>query len=47
MNINTAEPLELEPSLVEVKFAIGKLKNCKFPDTDQIPAELFRVGDEI
>jgi hypothetical protein len=29
-----AEPLVLEPSLVEVEIAIGKLKSYKSPGTD-------------
>jgi hypothetical protein len=36
-----------EPSLFEVKIAIGKLKSYKSPGTDQIPAELIKVGGEI
>jgi hypothetical protein len=35
-----------EPSLVEVETAIRKLKNYKFPGTDQIPAELIKAGGE-
>jgi hypothetical protein len=34
MDIHTAEPLAAEPSLVEVKIAIGKLKSYKSPGTD-------------
>jgi hypothetical protein len=44
MDIHTAEPLEPEHSLVEVKIVIGKLKRYKSPGTDQIPAELIRAG---
>jgi hypothetical protein len=36
MDIHTAEPLVLEPGLVEVEIAIGKLKSYKSPGTDQI-----------
>jgi hypothetical protein len=36
-----------EPSLVEPKIAIGKLKIYKSPDTDQIAAEMIKAGDEI
>jgi hypothetical protein len=35
-----------EPSLVEVEIAIGKLKSCKSPATDQIPAELIKAEGE-
>jgi hypothetical protein len=41
-----AEPLVPEPSLVEVKIAVGKLKSYKSPGTDQIPAELIKTGGE-
>jgi hypothetical protein len=34
-DIQTAEPLVPEPSLVEVETAIGKLKSYKSPSTDQ------------
>jgi carbamoylphosphate synthase large subunit len=46
MDIHTAEPLVLEPSLVEVEIAIGKLKSYKFPGTDQILAKLIKAGGE-
>jgi hypothetical protein len=46
MNIHMAEPLVLEPSLVEVEIAVGKLKSYKSLGTDQIPAELFKAGGE-
>jgi hypothetical protein len=36
-----------EPYLVEVEIAVGKLKRCKFPGTDRIPAELIKAGGEI
>jgi hypothetical protein len=41
-----AEPLVLEPSLVEVKIAIGKLKSYKSPGIDKIAAEFIKVGCE-
>jgi hypothetical protein len=47
MDIHTAEPLEPEPSFVEVEIAIGKLKRCKSPGTAQIPTELIKAGGEI
>jgi hypothetical protein len=46
MAIHTVEPLVPEPSLVEVEIAIGKLKSYKSPGTDQILAELIKVGSE-
>jgi hypothetical protein len=46
MDIHTAEPLVPEPSLVDVKTAIGKLKSYKSPGTDQIQAELIKAGGE-
>jgi hypothetical protein len=36
-----------EPSLVDVKIVIGKLKSYKSPSTDQIPAEFIKAGGEI
>jgi hypothetical protein len=47
MDIQTAEPLELEPSLFEVKITIGKLKRYKSPGTDHFPTELTKSGGEI
>jgi hypothetical protein len=46
MDIHTAAPLVPEPSLVKVEIAIGKMKNYKFPGTDQNPAELIKAGGE-
>jgi hypothetical protein len=46
MNIHTAEPLVLEPSLVKVETSIGNLKSYKSPGTDQILAELIKAGGE-
>jgi hypothetical protein len=43
---HTAEPLVPECSLVKVEIAIGKLKSYKSPVTDNIPAELIKVGGE-
>jgi hypothetical protein len=45
-DIHTAEPLVPEPNIIEVEIAIGKLKSYKSPGTDQIPAELIKVGCE-
>jgi hypothetical protein len=44
MDIHTAEPLVPEPSPVEEETVIGKFKSYKSPGTDQIPAELIKVG---
>jgi hypothetical protein len=46
MNIQMAEPLVPEPSLVKVEIAIGKLKSYKSPGTDQILDELIKAGCE-
>ena len=42
--IQTAEPLVAEPSALEDKLAIEKLKSHKSPGIDQIPAELITAG---
>jgi hypothetical protein len=46
MNIQTAEALVPEPSLVEVETPVGKLKRYKSPGTDQIPAKLIKAVGE-
>jgi hypothetical protein len=46
MDMDIAEPLVPEPSLVEVETDIGKLKSYKSPGTDQILAELIKAGGE-
>jgi hypothetical protein len=46
MDINTAEPLVPEHSLVEVEIAIGKFKRYESPGTDQILAKLIKAGGE-
>jgi hypothetical protein len=46
MDIQTAEPLVPEPSLVKLEIAIGKLKSYKSPGTDQILTELIKAGGE-
>jgi len=33
------------PTVEEVEMAVQKLKNCKPPGTDNIPAELFKYGE--
>jgi hypothetical protein len=45
--IQTAEPFVPEPSISEVEVAIGKLKRCKLPGADQMPAELTQVGGTL
>jgi hypothetical protein len=47
VNVQTAEPLVPEPSLVKVEMAIGKLKMYKSPVTDQIPAKLVPAVGEM
>jgi hypothetical protein len=39
-----AEPLVPGPSRLEVEIAIAKLKKCKSPGSDQIPAEMIQAG---
>jgi hypothetical protein len=46
MNMHMAEPLVLEPSLIKVEIAIGKLKGYKSPGTDEILAKLIEAGGE-
>jgi hypothetical protein len=46
MDIHTAKPLVPEPSLVEVKIAIGKLKRYESLSADQILAQLIKAGSE-
>jgi hypothetical protein len=47
VDIHSAEPLVPEPSLVEVKICIGKLKSYKSLATDQVSAVLIKAGGEI
>jgi hypothetical protein len=42
--VYTAEPLEPELSVFEVKMATEKLKRHKSPGIDQIPAEFIKSG---
>jgi hypothetical protein len=46
MDICTAEPLVLEPSLVKLEIGIGKLKSYKSSGADYILAELIKAGGE-
>jgi hypothetical protein len=39
-DMHTAGPLVPEPTSFEVEIAIEKLKRCKSPSIEQIPAEL-------
>jgi hypothetical protein len=41
IEMHTAEPFVLEPSDSEDEVAVGKLKRCKSPGVDRIPAELL------
>jgi hypothetical protein len=43
-DIRTAEPLVSEPSFIEVKIDIGKLKRYKSLGTDRILAEFIKEG---
>ena len=45
--IHTAEPLVSEPSANEVELTIDKLKSCKTPGIDQIPAVLIKAGGRM
>jgi hypothetical protein len=47
IEIHTAEPLVSDRSPLEVENAITKLKKCKSPSSDQIPAGLIQAGGEI
>jgi hypothetical protein len=42
-----AEPLVPGPSCLEVEIAIAKLKRCKSPGSDEIPAEFIQAGGKI
>jgi hypothetical protein len=47
MDIQTAEHLMPELSLIEVEIAIGQKKYYKSTGTHQIPAKLIKAGGEI
>jgi hypothetical protein len=42
--MNTAKSLVPEPICFEGEISIEKLKRCKTPRTDHIPAELNQAG---
>jgi hypothetical protein len=44
IKVHITEPSVPGASLLEVKIAIAKLKECKSLDSDQIPAELIEAG---
>jgi hypothetical protein len=46
IEIHTAEQLVPGPSHLEIEISIAKLKKCKSPGSDQIPAELYQAGGE-
>ena len=47
IEIQTAEPLIPDLTLLEVEIAIEKLKKNKSPGIDQIPAELIQDGENL
>jgi hypothetical protein len=47
IEVHTAEQLVPGPSHLEVEIAIAKLRKCKSPGSDQIPAELILAGGKI
>jgi hypothetical protein len=46
MEIHTVQPLEPDPSPLEVETSTAKLKRYKLPGTDQIPTKLTQAGSE-
>jgi hypothetical protein len=46
IEIDTPEPLVSCPSALEVETVIAKMKNFKYPGSDQIPAKLIQAGGE-
>jgi hypothetical protein len=44
--MHAAKPFVPEPTASEFEVTIGKLKRCKLPGIDQIPAELIQAGGE-
>jgi hypothetical protein len=47
IEIHADEPIVRGPSRLEVEIAIGKLRNYKSLDSDEIQAELIQAGGEI
>jgi hypothetical protein len=47
IEIYTPEPLVPSSSHLEVEICIAKLKNYKYPGSDQILAEPYQAGGEI
>jgi hypothetical protein len=45
IELHTAEPLVPGPIRLEVQTPIVKLKGCKSPGSDQIPAKMIQAGD--
>jgi hypothetical protein len=45
--VHTTEPLAPQSGPFEIEFPIEKLKTCKLPGIDQIPAELVQAGGKI
>jgi hypothetical protein len=41
IEVHIAEPIVPGPSCLEVEIAIAKLRKCKSPSSDRIPAELI------
>jgi hypothetical protein len=46
IQVHKAEPLVPGSSYREVEIAIAKLKKCKSPGSDEIPAQLIHAGGE-
>jgi hypothetical protein len=47
IEVHTSEPLVPDLNRLEVEIGIAKLRKCKSPGSDQIPAELLQAGGEI
>jgi hypothetical protein len=44
--MHTAETPVPEPSASEAEVAVGKLKSCKSPGVDQIPADMVQAEEK-